>query len=322
MKRLLRALLTLAVLSAALCVTAAAAQDGAPASNRVWGKVSPWDGEGIFLKNGDKDDHLNEVVVHVGDAPAVDAATGLPLDLKTVKEGDVLYAWIGPAATMSLPPQVFAQVVVGNVPADAKAPEYYALSSAGWKDPAGGDEIVFSYRDAEGNSRDLPVPLDAEVTPWLTRQIIRLDDIRPGSQILVWRDAKDVVTKVLVFPYAYQGFAGWSTVGGGVVNGEAVSVPGKVVENQETGEKQIYLPLRAMAEAAGYSVTWDKNRGAVVYDENTDLVFYAVPGEEVIFRDGSDGEVGISGPCILENGVTYLPAEDLCRGLNLYFFAD
>lgn len=318
MKKLLRALLTLAVLSAALCVTAAAAQEtGRPGPTRVWGKVSPWDGEGIFLKNGDKNDHLNEVVVHVGDAPAVDAATGLPLDLEKVQEGDALYAWIGPAATMSLPPQVFAKVVVGNVPADAKAPEYYELSGGGWKDPAGSDEIVFSYRDAEGNSQDLSVPLDAEVTPWLTRQIIRLDDMRPGDHILVWKDAKDVVTKVLVFPYAYQGYADWNTAGTGIVNGEMVSVPGKVLPG-EGREKTYLLPVRAMAEAAGYSVSWDKNRGAVVYDENVEVVFYVWPGSDVI--ETPEGEVAISSPCILENGVTYLPAEDLCRALNLYFF--
>lgn len=322
MKKLLSALLSLTVLSAALCASAAAEETapvGAPAEEpaeapafvRVWGKVSPWDGEGIFLKNSNPDDPLNEVVVHPGEAPVVDAATGLPLDLKTVKEGSTLYAWVGPAMTMSLPPQTFAKAVVGNIPADAAAPEYHELSSAGWIDPEGGEEIVFATE-----SGDLAVPLDAEVSPWLTRQIIRLEGIRPGSQILAWRDAEGVVTKVLVFPYAYRGAAAWNTAGTGIVDGETVPVPGKVVKNEETGETQVYLPLRAMAEAAGYSVSWDKNRGAVVYDENIDLIFFAVPGEEVIFRDG--GETGISGPCILENGVTYLPAADLCRALNLY----
>ena len=317
MKKLLSVLLTLAACSAALCLTAAAAQADKLAPTRVWGKVSPWDGDGVFLKNDDKDDHLNEVVVHVGEAPVVDAVTGLPLDLESVKEGDTLYAWIGPAATMSLPPQVFAKAVVGNVPADARAPEYYELSGGGWKDPAGSDEIVFSYWDAEGNLQDMPVPLDAEVTPWLTRQIIRLDDLRPGERILVWRDEKDVVNKVLVFPYAYQGYAAWSTMATGVVNGEAVSVPGKVPPGEDEHEKIDLLPVRAMAEAAGYSVSWDKNRGAVVYDANTEVVFYVWPGDDVLWTP--EGEVTISGPCVLEEGVTYLPAEDLCRALNLYF---
>lgn len=262
---------------------------------------------------------MNEVVLHVGgEAYAVDAATGLPLDLEKVKEGDVLYAWIGPAATMSLPPQVFAKVVVGNVPADAAAPEYYELASGGWIDPEGGGEIVFSVQGEV--PLDLAIPLDAAASPWLTRQIIRLEGINAGSQILVWRDQAGVVEKVLVFPYAYRGTAAWNTAAMGIVNGEMVAVPGKVKKDGETGEETVYLPLRAMAEAAGYDVVWDKNRGAVVQDENVDLVFFAVPGEQVLFRNGE--EVGISAPCILENGVTYLPAEDLCYWLNLYFTAE
>lgn len=330
MKKLLSLMLTLAICSAALCVTAAAAALEAPAAGssaaapafvRVWGQVSPWDGTGIFLKNDDEDSLMNEVVLLTGEETyAVDAATGLPLDLESVQEGDTLYAWVGPAMTLSLPPQTSALVIVGNVPDGANPPEYYQLSSGGWKDPAGSSEIVFSYRDEDGKSQDLPIPLDAEVTPWLTRQIIRLDDIQAGSRILVWRDGTGTVTKVLVFPYAYRGVASWNTVAEGVFNGEMISAPGKVVEDPDGGEKQFYLPLRAMAEAAGYNVAWEKGRGAVVYDENQNLVFYAVPGENVIFRD--DGETGISGSCLLEKGVTYLPAEDLCYWLNLYYFAD
>ena len=316
MKRLFIALLTLAVLSAALCLNASAVQTNQPAPTRVWGKVTPWDGEGLFLKNSNPDDPMNEVVVHVGDAPVVDAATGLPLDLAKVKEGDTLYAWIGPAATMSLPPHVFAEVVVGNLPADMAAPEYYVLHSAGWTDPAGGDEIVFSVQNE--TALDLAIFRDAEVTPWLTRQIIRLQDIQPGSQILVWQNGEGVVTKVLVFPYAYQGFASWSTTAMGVVNGETVQTPGKVLPG-EGDEKTNLLPLRAMAEAAGYDVRWDKDLGAVV-SLSGQTVFSVKPGSEIL--QTPEGEMSIAAPCLLEGGVTYLRAQDLCRALNLFFVSD
>jgi len=317
MKKLLKLLLALTACSAALCVTASAARIDNHAPTKVWGKVSPWDAEGVFLKNDDKDDRFREVVVHIGDAPAVDAATGLPLDMESVKEGDTLYAWIGPAATMSLPPQVFAKVVVGNVPEDAACPEYYELTSGGWIDPAGSDEIVFGVKSEDEQSHDLTIPLDAEVTPWLTRQIIRLEGIEAGSQILVWRNQEGTVTKVLVFPYAYRGTAAWNTEAGGIVNGEMVSVPGKVIPSEDG--KTYLLPVRAMAEAAGYDVRWDKDLGAVV-SLGGETVFSAKPGANVI--QTPDGEVGISAYCLLENGVTYLPAEDLCHWLNLFYLSD
>ena len=91
MKKLLSVLLALAALSAALCVTAAAAET-APAAEepeklppfvQVWGKVSPWDGTGIFLKNGNLNDHLNEVVIH-----------GIPGPRK-LKEGDIVSVDVG-----------------------------------------------------------------------------------------------------------------------------------------------------------------------------------------------------------------------------------
>lgn len=314
MKKLLSVLLTLAALSAALCVSAAAAKIDQIPPTRVWGKVSPWEGTGIFLKNDSQDDPMGEVVVHVGEAPVVDAATGLPLDLESVKEGDTLYAWIGPAATMSLPPQVSAKVVVGNIPADAKAPEYYELAGGGWTDPAGSDEVMFSVESE--TPLDVAIPKDVEITPWLTRQIVRLEDLRPGSQILVWRDGKDVVTKVLVFPYAYQGYAAWSTTGTGVVNGEAISVPGKVLPGEDEYQKIDLLPIRAMAEAAGYEVRWDTDLGVVV-SLGGETVFSVKPGGEVL--QTPDGEMGLGSPCLKENGVTYLQAEDLCWALNLYF---
>lgn len=317
MKKLWKLLLALAACSAALCVAASAAKADNLAPTKVWGKVSPWGAEGVFLKNDNEADPFREVVVHIGDAPVVDAATGLPLDLEKVKEGDTLYAWIGPAATMSLPPQVFARVVVGNVPADAACPEYYELLSGGWTDPAGGDEIVFSVKGEDGQSRDLSIPLNAEVTPWLTRQIIKLESIDPGSQILVWRDRQGAVSRVLVFPYAYRGVAAWNTEAAGIVNGEMVNVPGKVIPS-ESG-KTYLLPVRAMAEAAGYDVRWDKDLGAVV-SLGGETVFSVKPGANVI--QTPDGEAGLSAFCLLEDGVTYLPAEDLCYWLNLFFCSD
>ena len=133
MKKLLSSLLTLAALSAALCVPAAAEEAAeapaeAPAFVRVWGRVSSWDRDGLLLKNDNQDDPLSEVVIHPGEAPVVDAVTGLPLDLKSVKEGDALYAWAGPAITLSLPPQMAAEIIVGNIPAGFRAPEYCEIA--------------------------------------------------------------------------------------------------------------------------------------------------------------------------------------------------
>lgn len=333
MKKLLSMLLTLAALSAALCVPAAAeeAKDAAeepetvPAFVRVWGKVSPWEGEGIYLKNDSGDGSLNEVVVHPGEAPAVDAATGLPLDLETVKEGDVLYIWAGPAMALSQPAQVNAVAIVGNVPADAQAPEFCEIAQHVWRfAPEDKRNPVFPLTGggvAHSGGGQLEVTDKTVYTPWLTKQIVGVDDLVPGARVLVWKDKDGAAEKIQLLPDAYRGYVcTFATmhdvrvaVNGGFDAERDKDVPQFSAKRTESG---LMAPIRGIAEAAGYSVSWDKNRGAVVYDENVDMVFCAWPGSDTV--ETPEGEMPLSAPCLKEGGTTYLPLEDLCRYLNLY----
>ena len=325
MKKLLSVLLALTALAAALCVTAAAEEpeDAAeapaelPPFSQVWGKVSPWDGNGVFLKNGGKDDPMSEVVVHVGEAPVVDAATGLPLDLETVKEGDVLYAWAGPAMALSLPPQLFAEVVIGNVPADAAAPEFCEIAGRAVSPaPGGGGNSAFPLT----GGGTLEVTDKTVYTPWLTRQIVRMEDLIPGARVLVWKDKDGAAEKVLVFPYGCQGYVSVlatmhdvrAAVNGGFDAELDKDVPQFSCKRTDTG---VMAPIRAIAEAAGYEVRWDKTLGVVV-SLNGETVFSIQSGSDVIVTP--EGESGLSAPCLKEGGTTYLPLEDLCYWLNLY----
>lgn len=307
MKRLLTVLLALTVLSTAAAAAetakpvsepvSAEASEPAPAFVRVWGKVSPWEGEGIYLKNSNPEDHLNEVVVHVGEAPAVDAATGLPMDLKEVKEGSTLYAWVKPYMTMSLPPQTSAEVVVGNLPADAAAPEYCEIAG-----PAvpGADSTKFALTGGE----TLTVNDKTAYTPWLTRQIVRMENLIPGARVLVWKDKAGTAEKVLLFPYSYEGYVSLAEDGTILFDGEALAAKAR---------PDGLVPIRAVAEAAGYAVRW---ADGVVITRDGEAVFTAQPGSDVLQMP--DGEMGLSAPCLKEGGVTYLAAKDLCRNLNLF----
>ena len=335
MKRLLSLLLTLAALSAALCVSAAAAEETdaaseepaeeVPAFVRVWGKVSPWDGEGIYLKNSNPDDPLNEVVVHPGEAPAVDAVTGLPLDLKTVKEGDTLYAWANPVMTLSLPAQVSAQVIVGNIPADAAVPEFCEIAQHVWRfAPEDKRNPVFPLTGggvAHSGGGQLEVTDKTVYTPWLTKQIVGIDDLVPGTRVLVWKDGNGAAEKILMLPGVYRGYVcTFSHMHGAAiaVNGGFDAERDKDVpqfSSKRTKDASCMAPIRGIAEAAGYEVRWDKELGAVV-SLNGETVFSVRPGADVAVTP--EGESALSTPCLKEGGTTYLNLEDLCRYLNLY----
>lgn len=317
MKKITAMLLALS-LAAALSLTAFAAGPEAaeaPTSVRVWGKVTAWEGEGLLLKNDDEDDPFREVVVHLGDAPVVDAATGLPLEADLLKEGSTLYAWVGPAAAMSLPPQVHALAAVGNVAADAAAPEFFEAASSAAEDPDNKDAVVFETVSGQ----KVTLPKDVEITPWLTRQIVTLADVVPGAQGMLWKDAEGAVEKVVLFPYAYQAYLNLLAASHGdilgCVNGE---FDGETPQFscRKTDEGVILVPLRAVAEAAGYDVRWDRTLGAVV-SRGGETVLSARPNADTI--QTPDGEAGLSAPCLLEKGVTYLPAADLAAWLQIFY---
>ena len=205
MKKRILQCLSLLLCAALLAVPAAAAEDdGREAPARLgpvqaWGTVT-WTGEDTFLLDrGERDDLSDAVVVHVGDAPYLDAVTGGTLNLDTLEDGDTVYAWVGPAMMLSMPPQATASLILGNIPADYAVPQFYEITSSTITE----ESAVLSVA---GSSDALTVPASAQVLPYLTRNIVTLGDLIPGTRILVWSDAQGEPEKVLVFPYEYRGY--------------------------------------------------------------------------------------------------------------------
>ena len=238
------------------------------------------------------------------------------MNVEDAKDGDSLHIWVGPAMTMSLPPQTSALIVVGNVPADYKVPEFYKVT--------GTDKTVMPaiYPAPERTEVNLPVaggetltiPVSAQFTPWLTRQIVTVDDLVPGSQILTWKDKDGKVEKVLLLPYGYRGYYTVDSKGEVTVNGEKLSVNAKL-----SGPG--LLPLRAVAEAVNYEVCWVSGQGATVKEGDKEI-FSVLPGAGTAKRpNAEDGDWELLAPCVTEKGITYLAASDLSLLLNLYFYS-
>ena len=251
-------ILSLALCAACLLSVTALAAEAAPtadkteilqpqalAAAKIWGKVSKQENGSLLVTSGDPDSANPEVVIHVSEETyCVDAATGASLDMEKVKDGDTLYVWAGPAMTMSLPPQTTAVVIVGNVPADGKVPQYAEITASAVRSE---DEKERVLTIAGG---ELTVLEDADVSPFRTKNIAALDDLIPGAQILAWTNAAGKADRVLVFPYSYKGYLTANQDGVVLLNGEDVKVKGQIfpVKGEENLE-QMYLPLRAVARA-------------------------------------------------------------------------
>ena len=326
MKRILRGL-SLLLCAALLTVPALAAEtEQDPAADRlgpvaVWGTVTHLEDGGLLVQNDGEG--LSEVILHEESIICLDAVSGDPVDIDTLEDGDLIYAWVGPAMTLSLPPQATALLILTNIPADYVVPQFYEIVSVAHQAmPAIEPPPALTWTEVTAaGGKVLTITDEAQLTPYLTKNIVRLEDLIPGTRILVWSDAEGSPSKVLVFPYAYRGYVNCFEDGTVTLNGAALTQKAKV-----TAEGETLLPIRAVAEALGMKVHWNAEKGAVVsYSKElapegwaSEALLTAMPGGAVYGyeADGTAYEAG--GTCVIENGVTYLSQSAMLNLLDLY----
>ena len=109
-----------------------------PQTYRVYGTLSkaengkPMIDTSAAAESGENPEgaYSGEIVLNLpDDVYILDASTGMPVALEDIEEGSEAYAYIGMAMTMSLPPQTTAEMILVNIPADSKAPDYVEVDS-------------------------------------------------------------------------------------------------------------------------------------------------------------------------------------------------
>ena len=267
MKKRILQCLSLILCAALLTIPAAAAETSddeaaaRPGPVQVWGTLTWLDDGGLYVENSSGDETLDKVILHGESIICLDAVTGDPMDIQDLEDGDTIYAWVGPAMTMSLPPHATAILILGNIPADYAVPQFYEIVSvtpqamaAIYPTPA----LTWTEVTATDGTT-LKITDEAALTPYLTKNIVRLEDLIPGTRILVWSDSQGQPEKVLVFPYEYRGYVTVAEDGTVSTNGTAAAQKAKTTDDGDT-----LLPVRAVAEALGMKVRWDAQLGAVV----------------------------------------------------------
>ena len=319
-------LIAAALCAAVLCVPALAADSatgaGAYVPNPQYTVISgtvAHQKDGGLLMSTSTGEPTEDYILWTEGVMILDAISGEPVDAKSIKDDSTVYAWLGAqtAMTMSLPPQVTPELLLVNVPADYKVPQYDVivrsdgLTSVGLPNRSGMDITL-----SDGTAYQ--VWEDAQITPYLTRNRVTYQDLLPGTQVLVWADDKGQASRVLVFPYEYKGSISLDGYGRLYVNGGAVAEPSAL--RRPYGDERLYVPIRAVAEAAGYDVSWDKAHGVTVKD-GTETVFTILPDSKAVKGTAIPEGDGfhLSGPCLIANGVTYLEAGDLAHLLGMFY---
>ncbi|MEY8338105.1 hypothetical protein AALB16_08765 [Lachnospiraceae bacterium 62-35] len=158
---------------------------------RIAGPASPEDGR-LVIDNQSNVSSAGDIVINLSeDTPILDSVNGFPMELKDIKKGDMVYAYLSPAMTMSLPPQTSAYMILAGVPEDFKVPDYLKIDSFTPSDKG------YILKTVDGTS--FTVPSDCAITPYLTRQLVRLEDLAKGRVCLLWSDDTNTAYKIVLF---------------------------------------------------------------------------------------------------------------------------
>ena len=179
--------LTLALTAATAC--GSKAEDTAV---RIYGEIEEVSEEDIIVDNQSDMSSQGEMILTIDpeNTVLVDGENGLPLELSDVEKGSFV-AYLGPAMTLSLPPQCTPEVAFTNVSEKEAAP-YYAVIARKPVAKDGGLKVVAE----DGES--YVIPDTAEIKPFRTRNVIRAEDIQKGSRCLIWQNEQEEVVRVVL----------------------------------------------------------------------------------------------------------------------------
>lgn len=162
----------------------------------VWGTITSISDGRIMINNISPNSSSGDMVLQISQeygSRVVDAVEGLPVSLDELQVGDFVYAYIGPAMTMSLPPITNAEMVICKAPADFRVPEYTRITNRTVNED--GSVILTG-----SNGNTYRVTAETTLLPYLTRQMITIDSIQEGDTCMIWSDADTNAGKLVLFP--------------------------------------------------------------------------------------------------------------------------
>ena len=262
--------------------------------------------------------------LNLSDATAVlDTQTGLAVARSAIRVGESVYVYYSPAMTASLPAQSACEAIVVHLDANHAPAHLLTVESA--ENNVDGSVTVLT----DNGGLQLTVSADAAVTPYLTKNIVTIADLRMGQRFFAWYDA-------VAASYPGQATAAKAVLLPPADNAKLIMLrEGDIAIGEAKIENGVVLvPLRKAAEALGFTVTWNAQERDVHLTNGT-VQTVVVPGEDSYYMATAiPGAVGMSAPealgaaAYVVNGVTWAPAELLnlllgsgtvtLRGTSLY----
>lgn len=163
-------------------------------SIRVWGPILRVEDGNLVIDNRSDLSFRGEMILAVDreNTRILDGENGYPVEVSELNEEEAVFAYIEPTAALSEPPIVNASLILCRLPDDLRVPDYVRVTAM--EEQTGG-----SYLLSGDNGIQYLVPGDCEILPFLTRNIVTLQDVVAGSGCLVWSDEQRAAQKIVLF---------------------------------------------------------------------------------------------------------------------------
>lgn len=160
-------------------------------------------GEGYIIGTTDAGTRLQ---LNISDETIMlDSETGVSIGLSDLKKGDEIEAEYAPEMTRSIPAQTSAALICVNT---EKGGNVNLIEASSVSENEDGSLTITD----EGKNIVLTVAKDASVTPYKTRNIVRLSDISEGTRLVAWYDmvtmsipAQASTQRVVLLPELFSG---------------------------------------------------------------------------------------------------------------------
>ena len=229
------------------------------------------------------------IVLNMAAKPyVVDCVTGTPWALGDRKD-DKIIAWYGPVTTRSFPPQSNPILILVNIPEDFMPPQYGRVEAIE-------KENNLVKVTVQSGSLIVTIERDTPISPYLTRNIVTIDDIDIGTDLLMW------------YPFAAMSFPAQATAQKTVILGQAEITPqirpAVEILNTIILNGVNMAPLRVSAEAAGFAIAWNGAERSVTLTKG---------GESIkIIIDSNEYTGGVmEAAAVIYNDLTYVPVSFL-----------
>ena len=331
MKKILAVALVV-TLAMGLAVTAAATENeteadetdaplATPAQANVYvcGTVEVQEDGRLLVTNPNPEAGYSPIILGARETTRIlDAVSLEAVALSDIEDGDWIYAWADPVMALSYPAQAGVQLILVNTPQDYAVPMYHQIVTAQLSEDGSALTILTDKNET------FVIGSDCTLSPYLTRNIITLESLVPGTDILVWQapgedGGESTVTRVVSFGSSYNGYMSVDTGAGTVsVNGETVDLAGgQVMEIDGDGVQALLVPFRALCEAMGYTVEWD--------GDSRTATALSVGGAALSVTLGAYEAENAGEACyltfepVIRDGRTMVAAQDIARLLGLYY---